>query len=115
IVTASDHKTIHVWDLRAIRQRLKAMGLDWEWPEFRPADPKAHAAERVKVEVLPGDLTLTREQKARQAIARYLPEVKANPDNASACNSLAWTYLTAPAPLGDVKRSEEHTSELQSP
>jgi serine/threonine protein kinase/WD40 repeat protein len=27
---------IHVWDLRAIRARLKTMGLDWEWPEFPP-------------------------------------------------------------------------------
>jgi WD40 repeat protein len=27
---------IHVWDLRAIRGRLKTMGLDWDWPEFPP-------------------------------------------------------------------------------
>jgi len=25
---------IHVWDLRLIRQQLKEMGLDWDWPEF---------------------------------------------------------------------------------
>jgi WD40 repeat protein len=27
---------VHVWDLRAIRARLKAMGLDWDWQEFPP-------------------------------------------------------------------------------
>ena len=56
VVAAPYAKAIHVWDLRAIRQRLKAMGLDWDWPEFPPADPKAKAAGPVKVEVLPGDL-----------------------------------------------------------
>lgn len=30
-------KAIHDWDLRAIRARLKAMDLDWEWPEFPPS------------------------------------------------------------------------------
>ena len=35
LVTASMYaKTIHVWDLRRIRARLKAMELDWAWPEF---------------------------------------------------------------------------------
>ena len=29
---------IHIWDLRAIRRRLKEMNLDWDWPEFPPAD-----------------------------------------------------------------------------
>jgi WD40 repeat protein len=30
-------KAIHDWDLRAIRARLKSMGLDWDWPEFPPS------------------------------------------------------------------------------
>ena len=35
LVTASFYaKAIHVWDLRRIRARLKAMCLDWDWPEF---------------------------------------------------------------------------------
>jgi hypothetical protein len=29
-------EAIHRWDFRAIRTRLKAMGLDWDWPEFAP-------------------------------------------------------------------------------
>jgi WD40 repeat protein len=37
VVNAGYAKAVHVWDLRAIRQRLKGMGLDWNWPEFPPA------------------------------------------------------------------------------
>src|SRR5205814_8451884 len=80
--------------------------LDWEWPEFKPADPGAKTAELAKVEVIAGDLAkpvLTREQKARQAIERYGRALKANPDDAKACNDLAWVYLTGPEPLRDVK------------
>jgi serine/threonine protein kinase/WD40 repeat protein len=103
IATGADEKTLHVWDLRAIRLQLKAMDLDWEWPEFGPAEPKVQAPKFVRVEVLTSALQLTREQKARQAIEHYLHEVIVNPDNASACNALAWAYLTAPAELRDVK------------
>src|SRR5262249_377404 len=55
VVAAPYGKAIHVWNLRAIRQRLKEMGLDWAWPEFRPAAPRG-AAEVARMEVLPGDL-----------------------------------------------------------
>jgi serine/threonine protein kinase/WD40 repeat protein/tetratricopeptide (TPR) repeat protein len=37
VVTAPYARAVHVWDLRAIRVRLKGMGLDWDWPEFSPA------------------------------------------------------------------------------
>ena len=37
VVVCPYAQAIHVWDLRAIRQRLKGMGLDWNWPEFAPA------------------------------------------------------------------------------
>jgi uncharacterized protein (TIGR03067 family) len=37
VVNASYARAIRVWDLRAIRQRLKGMKLDWDWPEFPPA------------------------------------------------------------------------------
>ena len=37
LVAASTYSmTIHIWDLRRIRARLKTMGLDWDWPEFPP-------------------------------------------------------------------------------
>jgi hypothetical protein len=37
IVLSTYASAIHVWDLRAIRARLKPMDLDWDWPEFPPA------------------------------------------------------------------------------
>ena len=36
VVLSTYASAIHVWDLRAIRSRLKPMGLDWNWPEFAP-------------------------------------------------------------------------------
>jgi hypothetical protein len=37
VVLSTYASAIHVWDLRAIRSRLKSMGLDWDWPEFAPS------------------------------------------------------------------------------
>ena len=39
IAISSWASAVHVWDLRAIRARLKPMGLDWDWPEFAPPHP----------------------------------------------------------------------------
>ena len=36
VVVANYASAIHIWDLRAIRARLKDMNLDWDWPEFPP-------------------------------------------------------------------------------
>lgn len=36
IVLSPYASAIHVWDLRVLRSSLKAMGLDWDWPEFSP-------------------------------------------------------------------------------
>ena len=44
VVAARYAGAIHRWDLRAIRARLKAMNLDWDWPEF-PADPSKKIAD----------------------------------------------------------------------
>ena len=75
VVVASYASAIHIWDLRAIRTRLKDMNLDWDWPEFPPAATGDPAAEPVTIEVLPADRArpaLTREQRAR-AGHRALP------------------------------------------
>jgi WD40 repeat protein len=37
VVVALYARAIHVWNLRAIRERLKTMNLDWDWPEFPPS------------------------------------------------------------------------------
>jgi WD40 repeat protein len=48
IVAAQYANTISRWDLPACRARLKAMNLDWDWPEFpaRPATPPLPASTR---------------------------------------------------------------------
>jgi tetratricopeptide (TPR) repeat protein len=83
------------------------MDLDWGYPEIPPADPVRRARRPWKVEVLAGDLAtrpaLTPEEKSRQSIDQYRRLVAAKPDNACACNCLAWAYLTAPEPLRNVK------------
>jgi eukaryotic-like serine/threonine-protein kinase len=38
LVAANYASAIHIWDLRAIRLRLKGIGLDWDWPEFPSAE-----------------------------------------------------------------------------
>jgi serine/threonine protein kinase/WD40 repeat protein len=103
---SSGGKGLYVWDLRLIRQELKELGLDWDWPEFPPLDSSGEGTKPLKVEVDLGDLgkpSLTREQRARQAIEKYRRLVAAKPDDARVCNGLAWYYATAPEPLREVK------------
>jgi serine/threonine protein kinase/WD40 repeat protein len=37
VVLAGYSSAVHIWDLRAIRRRLKQMNLDWDWPEAATA------------------------------------------------------------------------------
>jgi serine/threonine protein kinase/WD40 repeat protein len=97
VVVASYSSAIHVWDLRAVRGRLREMNLDWDWPEFAADSADDRATEVVTVDALPAD------QTPRQNIERLRRAVERDPDSANACNSLAWAYLTAPETLRDVK------------
>src|SRR5262249_36012532 len=93
---------IHIWDLRAIRVRLKDMHLDWDWPELAPEVTKQPAVETITVEAAPGGQlapALTREQKALQALERFRRAFDANPNSAANCNNLAWALATAPEAL----------------
>jgi serine/threonine protein kinase/WD40 repeat protein len=104
IMVASYASAIHIWDLRAIRTRLKDINLDWDWPEFPHAQTGGLSAAPLAIEVLSGELAgsvLTRAYKAKQE--RYRREVEANPNAALACNNLAWAYLAAPEALRNVQ------------
>jgi WD40 repeat protein len=103
VVVANYASAIHVWDLRAIRSRLKDMNLDWVWREFPPTATEHSDSEPQQIQVLPGDLPeLTLERRTKQKIERWRRAVEANPDSADACNNLAWAYVTAPKPIRDV-------------
>ena len=41
VLVPIDHPAVYVWDLRAIRKRLAAMGLDWDVPAYPDDDPAA--------------------------------------------------------------------------
>ena len=106
VVVAGYASAIHIWDLRAIRTRLKEMNLDWDWPEFPPAAAGNLGAEPGPIEVLAADrakLALSPERRAQQEIERCRRQVDTDPDSANACNGLAWTYLTAPAALRNLE------------
>jgi len=51
ICVVNTERTIHRWDLRAIRTNLKKLDLDWEWPEF-PPESKAGSALPIEVEII---------------------------------------------------------------
>jgi tetratricopeptide (TPR) repeat protein len=103
VVVASWARAIHVWDLRAIRMRLKEMNLDWDWPEFPGVATEATTASPVSIELVPAALDLIREQRFRQNIDDGLRALKAKPESADHCNNLAWAYLTAPEALRNVE------------
>jgi hypothetical protein len=59
IVAARYAGAIHRWDLRAIRERLKTMNLDWDWPEYPVAAGEISLSTRphpLRVQVLTGAL-----------------------------------------------------------
>jgi serine/threonine protein kinase/WD40 repeat protein len=101
VIAAKD--SLRVWDLRRIRGELAKLDLDWDAPPF---PPPAATSVPLTVEVNLGELarpSLTAQEKARRAIEHHRRALQAKPDDPSACNSLAWAYLTAPEPLRDVK------------
>jgi hypothetical protein len=55
VATCSSETAVYVWDLRLIRQQLKELDLDWDWPDFKPADPDGDAAKPLRVEIVPGE------------------------------------------------------------
>jgi tetratricopeptide (TPR) repeat protein len=104
VVISAYASAVHIWDLRAIRARLKAMNLDWDWPEL--SDVTTESSDALSIESLPRDgldPIVARELRARQAIERAGLEYATNPDSASSCNGLAWAYLAAPESLRDAR------------
>jgi serine/threonine protein kinase/WD40 repeat protein len=104
ITVGKESLALHIFDLRAIREQLKELGLDWDSPPLPPVkDAAAPQPLRVKVEL--GDLKPSAREGAREKIKRCTRAFQANPNNAATCNSLAWVYLTAPEALRDVKQA----------
>jgi tetratricopeptide (TPR) repeat protein len=86
-------RAVHVWDLRAIRARLKTMGLDWEWPAFSAGEDgdtgrPRHGAPRLRVVVADAEthLSLGNALAARgqlaEAVMEYSKAIELTPKNA---------------------------------
>ncbi len=82
VCMASATKVVHVWDLRAIRERLAALDLDWE---AAPLPPPASAAETgpLTMQVHPGTPFA-----APSSVVAWRPSVKRTP--ATAAQIAAW-------------------------
>jgi WD40 repeat protein/tRNA A-37 threonylcarbamoyl transferase component Bud32/Tfp pilus assembly protein PilF len=94
-VTAAYNRCVHVWDLRLIRQRLKEMRLDWEWPEFPPA---RKGPEKVlpRFVVDGGSLTppfvQSKDESPERTIARATAALQANAEDVAAYHFRAHAY-----------------------
>lgn len=88
VATVSGGKALYVWDLRLIRQQLKAMGLDWDWPEFPPAPAAEKPVTSITVDT--GDLGDPREDVALYSLSLALQPI--NPE-AYLRRSRAWSRL----------------------
>ncbi len=95
------------WSLDRIREELSARGLDWELPPLsstqrvRPAGPVAVGPVAVQLR-MDNARAQSREELARAHIERCRVRLDANPDDAQACNELAWELLIAPMPMQDA-------------
>jgi hypothetical protein len=87
------------WDMRRIREELAARGLDWAAPPYPAADTDlAPSPVEVKLLLERSDAKSPLENAADD-IARLRKAYDSNPEDAGACNELAWVLVTAPEPL----------------
>jgi serine/threonine protein kinase/WD40 repeat protein len=103
-----DTRSIHVWDLRAIRAALAGMGLDWALPSYAPAvrDETTPPALRVSPGELPAlieaqrlrreALGSSRAGRWNEAIGGFTRAIERDPKDAGLRNSLAWLLATCP-------------------
>ncbi len=88
VVSTRDGPAVHVWDLRAIRAHLAAMGLDWDAPAYSdddPANPSAPPLPSLQVDFGPLAGHIEHETESPQALfARYTARLKDSPTDADA-------------------------------
>jgi serine/threonine protein kinase/WD40 repeat protein/tetratricopeptide (TPR) repeat protein len=125
IVAAKQTQVIRIWDLRAIRARLKTMQLDWDWPEFepesdaRPVDVAGPPALKATVDTeLRVAWNIWRDQgqeslKGRRwlvAVGQFTNAIKLKPDEASCWYGRGSAYSALSLPkdaLADFVKATE--------
>jgi tetratricopeptide (TPR) repeat protein len=94
VVNAPFAQAVHIWDLRAIRQRLKGMGLDWDWTEFPPAGESEGSGAAPTIEVICGashynrGVELAEKGFLDEAIAEFRRAIAIDPNHAAAHDHL---------------------------
>jgi serine/threonine protein kinase/WD40 repeat protein len=100
LLTNGEAVSIHVWDLRVIREQLAARGLDWAPASAAAGKPKA--VPPLQVTVAAGVLVPCPYPSPRdwgKAIAAYAAELRSSPGSGDAArNNLAWLLATCPDP-----------------
>lgn len=107
--------TIHVWNLRLIRQQLGDMGLDWDLPHYPPppADDR-RPSELLKIQVDLGDVLSRPAPSPRlsllEDVEKYTARLKSDPDDVEAYHQRAHIYEK----LGEYQKAiEDFTAALQ--
>jgi tetratricopeptide (TPR) repeat protein len=129
VIVSTFGKSIHVWDLRLIREQLATMGLDWETSPVSASDrvvavepprvavdlgefgPRAEAMRKKRQAKTHFELAQGHLGSARwpEAVAASKRAVELSPDNATYRNNLAWLLATCPDPLyRDAPLAAEH-------
>jgi serine/threonine protein kinase/WD40 repeat protein len=104
VTVGRETEMVHIFDLRAIRSQLADLGLDWVAPPDRSAMDKPSPLLQIEVDGIdaPGRYLWTDEVRAREYIAKRRRVLDSNPDDARACDNLAWAYAVAPEALRNV-------------
>jgi serine/threonine protein kinase/WD40 repeat protein len=117
----AESETLIVWDLRALRQELQPLGLDWKALAYPPA-AAAGPLPPIRVDVDLGNflqraetdrlLAQARGQlrsgKPALALAALRRAAQTDPAHVEAHNALAWLLLTGPAALRDPQEALPH-------
>jgi eukaryotic-like serine/threonine-protein kinase len=94
VAANDDSRSVHVWDLRLIREQLAAMGLDWDLPKYPASGGDDRKPLRVHVTQLPRAYVRSREWD--KAIEAYARAIEVEPTDAESLNNLAWLLATCP-------------------
>jgi WD40 repeat protein/tetratricopeptide (TPR) repeat protein len=100
IAIGAETQALHIWDLRAVREQLAKLDLDWDLPPYPPA-AQEQVTPPLTVSVDYGDLMVV--TNPRQAVAVYSLAIALNPINPEA-------YLRRGLAYGRLKEAENAIS-----
>jgi Tfp pilus assembly protein PilF len=123
VTMGQDTRQLHIWDLRALRQELSLLDLDWDTSPYLPETPApgegpaaavvSHAeivlgafGQRVAADQLVAEANaLDTAGKHTEALRAIRKAVRTDPTHAMAHNSLAWLLLSGPPASRDAREA----------